>query len=624
MTSRFLFAGLTALSAIAVASAATVTKEFNIGWVYGNPDGVFNRPVMGINGQWPIPALFVKKGDTLVVNVNNQLGNETTSLHWHGLYQNGTTNMDGPVGVTQCEIPVGGSFTYNFTVDQPGTYWFHSHTRGQYPDGLRAPFIVEDDEMPFADMYDEEIILSFSDWYHDLMPGLLASFISVSNPTGAEPVPDSALMNDTQNLEIPVLPGKTYLLRMVNMAAFAAQYVWIEGHEMQVVEVDGVYTEPATANMLYMTAAQRYSVLFTTKNDTSANFPIMGSMDQDLFDAIPDGLNPNVTGWLVYDGAKDKPAAQELDAFEPFDDFTLVPHDKEPVYENVNHNVQLDLKMDNLGDGANYAFFNDITYVPPKVPTLYTAMTTGETATDPAIYGINTNPFILAQGEVVELVLNNDDPGKHPFHLHGHNFQVLIRSDDDAGFYDAATSNATIPATPMRRDTVLVRPGGHFVLRFRADNPGIWLFHCHIEWHVTSGLIATFVEAPLALQSSNIPHDHLAACAANNPPTPTAGNAAGNTVNLLDLTGNNEPPARLPAGFTPKGIVAMTFSILAALLGVAVIAWYGAQPIASEQGKKMAEHVIGQEGVKSAPAGGEGVGSTAVDSAGGDGGFVRT
>jgi iron transport multicopper oxidase len=124
------------------------------------------------------------------------------------------------------------------------------------------------------------------------MPDLLSTFISVTNPTGAEPVPNAALMNDTQNLTISVQPGKTYKFRIVNMAAFAAQYLWFEGHSMKIVEVDGIYTEPADADMLYITAAQRYSVLLTTKNDTSTNFAIVGSMDQvsfcDTCDSIVD------------------------------------------------------------------------------------------------------------------------------------------------------------------------------------------------------------------------------------------------------------------------------------------------------------------------------------------------
>jgi iron transport multicopper oxidase len=111
------------------------------------------------------------------------------------------------------------------------------------------------------------------------MPGLMSAFNSYKNPTGAEPVPNSALLNDTQNFTVDVQPGKTYFFRITNVGAFAGQYFWIEGHNMTIIETDGVYTESASANMIYLTAAQRYGVLVTAKNDTKANFPIMASMD---------------------------------------------------------------------------------------------------------------------------------------------------------------------------------------------------------------------------------------------------------------------------------------------------------------------------------------------------------
>ena len=122
-----------------------------------------------------------------------------------------------------------------------------------------------------------------SDWYHDEMVGLINDFISVTNPTGAEPVPNSALMNETQNLTTPVEPGKTYMFRIINIGAFAAHYFWMEGHKMRIVEVDGIYTEEAKADLIYITPAQRYSVLVTTKDDASANFPYVTSMDEVYF-----------------------------------------------------------------------------------------------------------------------------------------------------------------------------------------------------------------------------------------------------------------------------------------------------------------------------------------------------
>lgn len=122
-------------------------------------------------------------------------------------------------------------------------------------------------------------MLTVSDWYHDQMPGLITTFMGKANPTGAEPVPNAALMNETQDLKIRVEPNTTYLFRMVNIGAFAGQYVWFEGHTMQIVEVDGVYTEAADADMIYLSAAQRCSFLLTTKNSTDENFAIAASMD---------------------------------------------------------------------------------------------------------------------------------------------------------------------------------------------------------------------------------------------------------------------------------------------------------------------------------------------------------
>ena len=362
-------------------------------------------------------------------------------------------------------------------------------------------------------------------------------------------MPNSALMNDTQNLQIMVEPGKTYLMRFINMAAFAAQYVWIEDHSFRVVEVDGVWTEEAEADLIYVSAAQRYSVLVTTKNDTSANFAIHGAMDQDLFDKFPEGLDPNVTSFLVYNPSAPMPSPSRLDAYDEFDDHTLVPYDRQPLLEDPDYSFKLDVKMDNLGDGVNYAFMNDITYVRQRVPSLYTALTTGSDALNPAVYGVNTNTFILEHNQVIEVVLNNHDPGKHPFHLHGHNFQCVARGDENSNDYNP--ENATLPEIPMKRDTWVVRPNGHIVVRFRADNPGVWLYHCHIEWHVDSGLTATFVEVRVicSLPSSYSTltrrcHRHHSNC---NPPSPSPQTTLPRAM-LLTRILNSKPKATPQAG----------------------------------------------------------------------------
>lgn len=149
----------------------------------------------------------------------------------------------------------------------------------QYPDGLRGPLVIHDPESPYKDNYDDDLVITFSDWYHDQMADLIPQFLDKGNPTGAEPVPQAALMNDTQDLLVPVEAGKSYLFRLINIGAFAGQYIWFEGHSITVVEVDGTYTKPMETDMIYLSAAQRCSVILTTKNETENNFAIVGSMD---------------------------------------------------------------------------------------------------------------------------------------------------------------------------------------------------------------------------------------------------------------------------------------------------------------------------------------------------------
>lgn len=258
-------------------------------------------------------------------------------------------------------------FIFTREISTNSLLWCSSHDKGQYPDGLRGPLIIHDPEFPYQGQVDEEIVLSVSDWYHEQMATLLPKFLNKANPTGAEPVPQNALLNDTTNLTIAVRPGKTYLFHVVNVGAFASQYLWFEGHNMTIVEVDGVFTDPAEASMIYISAAQRYSFLLTTKNETTSNFAFVGSMDtvsrivparkhranlwKDLFDRLPKELNWNSTGWLVYDDTKPNPSPATIHEFDAYDDFALIPFDKQPLLPSADQTITLDVIMDNLGDG---------------------------------------------------------------------------------------------------------------------------------------------------------------------------------------------------------------------------------------------------------------------------------
>ena len=143
------------------------------------------------------------------------------------------------------------------------------------------------------------------------------------------------------------------------------------------------------------------------------------------------------------------------------------------------------------------------------------------------------NPFVVNYNDTVQIVVNNGDVANHPFHLHGHDFQVLARPDSGTGSWSGRDEN--YENNPPMRDTVTIMPHSYVVLRFRATNPGVWLFHCHIEWHVEMGLTATVIEAPDRLAGMVFPDDHIDACKKMG--TLYQGNAAGNTVNATDTTG---------------------------------------------------------------------------------------
>ncbi|CAI7624527.1 unnamed protein product [Penicillium manginii] len=566
--------------------AKTVTLDFNATWVNANPDGLHERKVVGINGQWPLPVIEVDKGDRLVVNMFNGLGDKYTSIHWHGMFQNGTNDMDGPSMVTQCPIAPGSSMTYNFTVPQNGTYWYHCHTDACYPDGYRQALIVHDNQSYFNDI----------DWYHELIEDI--PFIRVENPTGAEPVPNSFLFNDTLNTNIAVEAGKTYLMRLINIGAFVAQYFYIEDHTFRIVEIDGVYVDEQEADTLYIAAAQRYSILVTMKNSTTKNYPIVTVADSVLLDVIDPSLQLNQTNWLEYNSSAAHPqAVMTVDVASdlvPYDDMKLVPHDRMALLPEPDMTIEVDVIMDNLANGAGYAFFNNISYTKPKVPTLYSVISSGNYSTNAEVYGEFTHPFVLEHNQVIEVILNNQDTGSHPFHLHGHNFQMVSRTPSyGPNFYDFADGdpvayNATenpsssFPTYPARRDTFVAPPQGNFVIRFVADNPGVWLFHCHIDWHLMQGLAMSFIEAPKQIQEQlSLSDSQVSVCKAAD--VAYEGNAAANTDDLLDLTGQNRQLPWLPAGFTTKGIVAMVFSCVSAFLGMAFITVYGVSGIQSKK-----------------------------------------
>jgi iron transport multicopper oxidase len=179
------------------------------------------------------------------------------------------------------------------------------------------------------------------------MPELLGKYLSPANPSGVEPAPNSTLVNDSENIEFLITPGKTYRLRIINVSNMASNYIQLIDHEMTIIAVDSVNVEPATTESIYITTAQRYDVLFTAKDTATKNYFFISSLDQTMYGGYFDITIPNAYGYLVYNHLLPLPEVYEPASFNPIDDFTLVPYDKEPILSPVSQTITINMIFQN-------------------------------------------------------------------------------------------------------------------------------------------------------------------------------------------------------------------------------------------------------------------------------------
>ena len=178
------------------------------------------------------------------------------------------------------------------------------------------------------------------------MPPLLGLYLNPANSGGVEPAPNSTLLNDSLNPEFAITPGLTYRLRIISMSAMAANYIQIQDHEMTMIAVDGVEVQPVTADSVYISAAQRIDVLFTAKTQVSQNYFIVSTLDQTMYGGYFDISIPTTYGYLVYNPKAPLPATY-LPNFNPVDDFTLVPYDREAILSPVSQTITINMIFEN-------------------------------------------------------------------------------------------------------------------------------------------------------------------------------------------------------------------------------------------------------------------------------------
>lgn len=545
------------------------------------PDG-FPSQMLVFNGSLVTP-IIVDRGEDVTVVINNLMDEETT-IHYHGIFQNGTNWYDGVHGVTQCAIAPGSTFAYNFKTDyQSGTFWYHSHYRAQYAKGLASPLIIRDpNNDPYSKEYTNEYIVMLHEWYHARNPrDLLEPFLSSENPDGAEPVPDSILINGkgrfdcTKKSQVDCNPnapydvfnvyfGKTYKLRIINTGAMGSYNFSIDGHTMDVIEADGQVTERRRVDILRIGVGQRYSVLVSRNMfRTTDNFWIRAVLDTGLWTNFQSShLNPvGKAIWRYAGGKKDEPTTV-AGGVKMLDPFKLLPFDKTLIAPDADTDFRVMFAI--VPDEKNYSrayvqldgAFDYSNYQAPEIPTLF-SVAQGKPLKE------SSNVAQLDPWSVIELTVYNDDAMPHTFHLHGHSFWVVKHghsinllpppknrwydskrglSSSKMSYQNKVMSNfgGAGPSTvtyydggryPIR-DTIEVPPciikdssageggicggtKGYVVLRFIANNPGVWLFHCHMEWHMQQGLAVTWIEDKHEIKSqglSSIPPEVLNTC----------------------------------------------------------------------------------------------------------------
>ncbi|WP_335931905.1 multicopper oxidase family protein [Streptomyces sp. PTD5-9] len=485
-------------------------------------------------GSWAYEArlpgreLRFTVGERVTLTLANHLP-ATTTLHWHGL--NVRNDMDGVPDLTQRPIKPGADFVYRFKVPHPGTYWFHPHTGVQQDRGLYAPLIVEDPKETLA--YDKEWVVVLDDWVDgvdgstpdgvldelsggrggmdhsgkrhgsgggtrppghaghtdggdgggddgaDDKGGARRRLPGAATPSGAPKAAgpggrrsgpsrimrggfSDLLDSHGGNVDYPYYlingrapkspstflakPGDRIRLRIINAGGDTAFRVALGGHRMTVTHTDGYPVQHTTTDALVLGMGERYDVIVTAKDGV---FPLT---------ALAEGKGAAALA-LLRTGMGTPPAAsvrpKELDGL-------LVEADRLSPHPSVALPVREPDRIIRLKLTGNMKAYD---------------------------WGFDHRPYNparrhpVAAGERVRLEFYNVTSMWHPMHLHGHSFGLV----GAAGPRHRASRRPT--GQWARKDTAIVRPGSSVAVEFDADNPGLWMLHCHNIYHSDVGMM---------------------------------------------------------------------------------------------------------------------------------------
>jgi FtsP/CotA-like multicopper oxidase with cupredoxin domain len=469
------------------------------------------KMAMAVNGQIPGPALSFTEGDTAEVHVHNMMDMET-SIHWHGVFL--PNQMDGVPYLTQMPIKPHTTYVYKFPVIQNGTYWYHSHTMLQEQSGIYGALIFKKKQEP--DMPGIPIVLS--DWT-DMNPNEVNRYLHNANDWFAikkgttqgyleaiqkghfktklnnewkrmtamdvsDVYYDAFLTNGKPVQERPEFKaGDRVKLRIVNGAS--STYFWLSysGGKISVVANDGNDVQPVNVERLIIAPSETYDVVVTIPENNSYEFL-----------STAEDRSKSTSLWL---GSGKKIPARRLPKLEYFAGMKMMNGmmkmngDMEPMGMQMS-NQQMDMNQVMYPEiaAADSSGISTLNYGMLK-STEKTTLRKGPERVlrfeltgnmNRYVWGINNKTvseadrILIKKGENLKIILYNNSMMRHPMHLHGHDFRVL----NGQGEY--APLKNVLDIMPMETDT----------LEFAATESGDWFFHCHILYHMMSGMGRVF------------------------------------------------------------------------------------------------------------------------------------
>lgn len=459
--STAVLAGLGTLATPLSLGAAPNTRQFQLSAKPGTvalmgPEKPSTQ-VWGYNGRVPGPVLRVPQGSRLEARFENALPQGST-IHWHGIRIDNA--MDGVAGLTQDAVPPGGGFDYRFTLPDAGTFWYHPHNRSweQVARGLYGLLIVEEADAP---AFDRDLVFLADDWRLTEAGAIdEASFGRMMDWSHAGRLGNWLTINGRSQPDLAVKAGERIRLRLANTATARVMTFRFEGHEPQVIALDGqpVTPHPPAQGRIVLPPGARCDLVLDMALDPGAEALIFEVSHQD----------PLLAARLVYD-----PVAVIRSG--PPNTSLALPGNPLSLDLDLSGAISVPLVMTGgaMGRMESAVYQGETLGIRDLVGH-------GQAWAFNGVAGRTETPlFEAARGRTVVLGMVNDTRWPHAIHLHGHHVREIKR-------------NGREPGVPTWRDTVLLDPDERVEAAFIADNPGKWMIHCHMLEHQAAGMATWF------------------------------------------------------------------------------------------------------------------------------------